>query len=532
VATSITSILGAGSGLDTAALIDSLYTATRQPKEAAIVRRETSNQATISALGSVTASIDGFASSLGSLISGGSLFTQPVSSDSSIVSTIAIAGARLTGLTASIEVRQLAQAQTLVSANLTATTDPVGQGSFTLTTALGSFGVTIDATNDNLPGLARAINSANAGVTASVVTDTAGSRLVVKGVTGEAAGFSIAVDGAAQAGLQRFAYPANAGVGMTLAQAAQDAIVVVDGVEVRRALNSFTNLIDGVKVDLKKAVPGTTVSITTSTPTDALRQAVMDFIAVYNELDAALDEATASPTATTPAGGLYGDIGVRQMRRQLAGLTSTQLASGDGPKSLAEIGVRTNRDGTLSVDTARLEAILASDPKGVEALFNPGQSSSSPLLGIVSQPGRVTPGTYTVTDVVFSPLSGTIDGVAATAADGLLTAADSSAARGLILSPSGNVASASITIDLGLGGALKMIRDTLRGIGGPLARSQEKATADAKRIAADRAEMEQRLDAYKEKLTNDFTTMEKRVSAFKATQSYLEQQIKLWTNED
>lgn len=524
---SIASTLGIGSGLDTTALIDSLYTATREPKEAAIAKRETANQATISALGNVVSSIDGFASSLGSLISGGSLFTQPVSSDASIVTTSAIAGARLTGLTAQIEVRQLAQAQTLVSANLTSTTDAVGQGGFTLTTALGSFGVTIDASNDNLPGLARAINAANAGVTASVVSDTAGSRLVIKGVTGEAAGFSIAVDGAADPALQRFAYPANAGVGMTLAQAAQDAIVVVDGVEVRRALNSFTNLIDGVKVDLKKAVPGTTVSITTSTPTDAIRQAVQDFVAVFNELKTSLDAATASPTATTPAGGLYGDIGVRQMRRQLGGLASMQLASGSGPNSLAEIGVRTNRDGSLSVDTARLDAMLASDPEGVEALFNPGQSSSSPLLKIVSLPGRVTPGTYSVTDVVFSPLSGTIGGVAATAADGRLTAAS-----GLIIEPSGNVASATITVDIGLGGALKAIRDALRAAGGPLARSQEKATADAKRIAADRIKMEERLEAYKAKLTTDFTTMEKRVSAFKATQSYLEQQIKLWSNED
>src|SRR3546814_11570459 len=70
-------------------------------------------------------------------------------------------------------------------------------------------------------------------------------------------------------------------------------------------------------------------------------------------------------------------LGLRELRRQLSGLTSTVLSSSGGPATLAEIGVRTQRDGTLAVDTDRLNSILASDPDGVEALFNPGQSSRS-----------------------------------------------------------------------------------------------------------------------------------------------------------
>src|SRR3546814_15043517 len=107
-------------------------------------------------------------------------------------------------------------------------------------------------------------------------------------------------------------------------------------------------------------------------------------------------------------------LGLRELRRQLSGLTSTVLSSSGGPATLAEIGVRTQRDGTLAVDTDRLNSILASDPDGVEALFNPGQSSSSPLIRIVSPYGAAKPGPYTVTDLVAgNPPSGNIGGLGA-----------------------------------------------------------------------------------------------------------------------
>ena len=87
-------------------------------------------------------------------------------------------------------------------------------------------------------------------------------------------------------------------------------------------------------------------------------------------------EATAAG-ASGEGGPLRGDIGVREMQRQLRELPTKMLVEpGDGPHTLAEIGIRTNRDGTLGLDAGRLEAMLASDPDGVEALFNPTQSAA------------------------------------------------------------------------------------------------------------------------------------------------------------
>src|SRR5204862_5995788 len=115
----------------------------------------------------------------------------------------------LGGLTDSVEVERLAQAQTSVSqydGALVSGTDPVGEGTLTISVGGGAgVDVTIDSSNNNLNGLAKAINAKNAGVTASVVTDVNGARLVVKGKTGGANAFTLSVAGGTTSGLERFA---------------------------------------------------------------------------------------------------------------------------------------------------------------------------------------------------------------------------------------------------------------------------------------------------------------------------------------
>ncbi len=392
----------------------------------------------------------------------------------------------------------------------------------------------IGGANDSLAGLATAINKSGAGLTASIVEDGIGARLVLKSGTGEANAFTLEVGAGAAPALARFAYDPNVTGGMTRAQEAQDALVKLDGVEIARKTNAISDLVAGVTIQLKTAKPGTTIALGSSSPSAAIRQGVDDFVTAYNELKALLDEATAPGSGSTGAGPLRGDTSIREMQRQLARLTSTALSSAGGPRTLAEIGVRTERDGTLTLDSARLDAMLAADPEGVEALFNPSQRSSSDLVRITSAMGRAKPGTYALTNLVAAtggqPATGTIDGLTAFASDNLLVAAITSSAKGLVIEPLGDVASATITVDLGLGGALQAIRDALLATGGPIKATQARLTVETKHISADRATLEARSTAYRDQLVRSFSTMDKQVTAYKATQSYLEQQIKIWTN--
>ena len=534
MATSIASSLGIGSGIDTTALVENLTAAQRASKEPAIVKREEANKAKVSALAEAANAIDSFATALSTLISGGSLFSQPSLSDSSAFSASAKPGSRLSGLNAQIVVEQLAQSQTLVSTPLADAAAPVGQGTLTLTLGTTSTAIVIDGTNDTLAGLADAINAKKAGVTASILNEAGSARLVLKSsATGEAQAFSLSVPAGTTSGLERFAYGAGVTGGMTQAQAAQDAILKVDGVQVKRGSNSIGDLVPGVQLDLKRADPTLTVSIGIERPTAAIKQTVADFVAAFNELESLLDDAT-EKTATEGSGVLRGDVGVRDLRRQLSKLSTQVLNSGAGFQTLAEIGVATNRDGSLTLNTARLDAALAQDPDGVEALFNPTQRSDNPLVAITSPMGRVKPGTYTLTDLVPANgnvgASGKINGVAAVSSGDRLVATAASGAAGLVVQVKGAVASAKVTIDPGLGGALEMIRDALKARSGPLEASNDRLDAEADRIADDRAIMEKRLTAYKDRLVTQFTAMDRRVSAFKATQSYLQQQIDIWTN--
>ncbi|MDB5689734.1 MAG: flagellar hook-associated 2 protein [Sphingomonas bacterium] len=530
--TSIAASLGIGSGIDTAQLVSDLAAAQKGPKEAQIAARETANTAKVSTLAGLASGIDGFATALTSLISGGSLYTQPTSSNAVALGVSAVPGGRIGGLAATVRIDALALAQTIASGSIVGASGPIGQGNMTLTTSRGTFPVSVGADNDSLAGLARAINSANAGVAASVVSDTTGSRLVIKGAIGAAGAFTLTAAVDADPGLAAFTYDGQSGGGMTLAQKAQDASILLDGVTVTRGSNTVSDLIPGVKLELK-AVTTAPVSIASTQPVAELRQAVLDFVGAYNELKSSLDSATSSGLNGGAAGPLRSDSGVREMVRQLGRLTSTQLVSSGSLTTLADLGVRTGNDGKLSVNTTRLDAVLAADPAGVEAMFNPTQSSSSPLLQITSAIGAATPGTYTITNVVAGPPpSGKIGGLDMIAGGARLIAPIKSGAGGLILAPLGAVASATIIVEPGLAGALQQIRDAVRTATGPLTSLSDRLKSEAKSIAKDRAAMELRADAYEATLRKNFTTMETRVSSLKATQSYLEQQVKVWTNSN
>lgn len=644
----ILTALGSGSGVDSASLVAGLVSATYDPKAAVLTAKDTANATKISSLATLSNGIDGFASALNSLISGGTLFTQPTSSDATVLTASAKAGSSIGNLAASIEVRQTAQAQTLSSpyfasasapigqgklmlavgnslatitidpsndslsglartinaansgtsptgvsaqivtdangarlvlkgqtgagngfrlqadanaagglakfnyggspmtaagTNVTstyfadATGTPVGQGTLTLTTASGTATLTIDSSNDTLQGLADQISNAGVGLTASVSTDANGSYLVVGSADGGAPGFTLAPDAGAQAGLQRFAY-GTAPAQMTQAQSARDAVVRMDGVDLTRASNTIDDLIDGVTLTLVAAKPGTSIALGSTRPTTAIGQAVQDFVSAYNELKTQIDTATASAANSSDgtAGALYGNAGVREMQRQLARLTSTALTSGPGPKTLAEIGVSTNRDGTLSVDQGALTKALTAYPDQVEAMFNPGQRSDNPLIKIGSAMGAVKPGTYTLTGVTAATDStsaqATIAGKPGVSTGGKIYASVTSPASGLVIEPQGDVASATITVDLGLGGALQAIRDLLRNSGGALASLGTQLATEKTNLATQRTKMQDAESAYKDRLAAQFGKMDTRVAAYKSIQSYLEQQVAVWTKAD
>jgi flagellar hook-associated protein 2 len=414
---------------------------------------------------------------------------------------------------------------------------PVGLGTLSLTVGTQTKTITITAENNTVAGLAKAIKDSGLGVTASTVTDSTGTRLVVKGTTGEDNAFSLTMTSGNPGELDRFVYDPNSYdpqniTGLTLQQEAQNAELIVDGVELSKSSNSFSDVIEGVKIDLGSAVPGTTVTIGSSQPVDAIKQAVGDFVAAFNEMKATL------ATMTGTNGSLRSDAGIRSLMTRLGALTSTKLtyATDGSPTTLAEIGVSTNRDGTLSLNSGKLAAVMTASPDAVEAMFNPGQRSSSALLKITSEIGKTKGGIYTVTNATAgtetSNASATLDGgFTLPLGPTGVTASFLSAANGLSFDVLGSVSSATITIDMGLQGALDAIKNDLTATAGPLTASKKKLESETTAIADAREKLTAKDTAYRAQLTSQFTRMQSALLAYSSTQSYLSQQIKLWTND-
>lgn len=470
--TSISSTLGVGSGVDFTALTTQLVSAQYQPKLDALTKKNTTLTAQISGVSSIKSGITSFSSGLTTLVKGGSLATQPTSSDSSILNVTGLSGAALSGFSGSVEVRQLAAAQSAATGAIADKSASIGTGLLTLT--LGTATVTdgamtaftagsgtpisiaITATNSSLTGIAAAINARNAGVTASVVSDADGSRLILKGQSGADQAFTLtAAENAEAPGLSAI----NVGVGATgttIGSTAKDAIVAVDGVALKRSTNSISDLISGVQLDLVSAAPGTIVTLGTQSPSSSISEAVTNFVDSYNQLQAVLKQETDPAT-----GSLSTDTAARSLTRALSQLTLTTLTTGaaaGSPTTLADIGISTNRDGTLSVNADQLAAALAKHPAGVEALF-----------------------------------------------------ADGSGATGH-----------------GLAAALAAISDAAISTTSGLGASAARYTKAQSTIADDQTKITDQEEALRTRLTAQFAATDAKVASYKATQDYLKQQVDAW----
>lgn len=472
---SITSTLGAGSGIDIGALVTSLVEAQYALKTDTLDKRDAALKAQVSATATLKSAITGFSTALSQLSSGGTLASAATSSDTAIVTAKTLPGANPGAVSTTLKVRVLAAEQVANSVAYTATPATViGQGTMTFTLGTATVAsnkitaftagaatpvtVTIDSTNSTLQGIVTAINAAATGVVASIVTDTSGSRLALKGASGEQAAFKVDVTESGGAGLAKFAVGINK-TGTTIAQTAADAQVDVDGVAVKRPSNTITDIVAGVQLDLQSVNTTKTVSLGTTIQTESLRQAVNDTVTTFNELKAILNTQTDPQT-----GPLRTDTATKALVKALAGLVTTNLVpAGTGtPRTLAELGVGTNRDGTLSVNAAQLTSALTKWPATVEKMFATGTGATN-------------------------------GGIAA---------------------------------------ALKAISDSATSITVGLGASELRYTKLRTALTADQQQAADAAASLKTRLTRQFASMDSRVAAYKSTQAFLTNQVAAWNAND
>lgn len=351
------SSLGVGSGLDLNQIVGDLVNAQRAPREERLNEREERIEAEISAYGSLSSSMDGIGSALSNLAD----FEpeQSASLSNEDVASVVITGDAPNG-DFNMDVQQLAEAQTVASDSglFDSTDEEVGAGTFSISVGDGE-AVSLDVEEgDTLNDLRNAINDADAGVRASIVNDGNGPRLTMTSEsTGEQNTINVEVDG--DADLDRLA---NLGDPETVTVEAQDALVTIDGMEITSASNTLEDTIEGMAIDLE-GVGQTSVSV--SEDRDELRNGLESFVEAYNTMVSETNELTAYDAEEDEAAVLTGDSTVRSARSRMSNaLTERSQVEGINNQTLAELGITTQRDGTLSFDTQRFDEVM--DREGFE----------------------------------------------------------------------------------------------------------------------------------------------------------------------
>ncbi|WP_354624016.1 flagellar filament capping protein FliD [Psychromonas sp. MME2] len=248
-----------------------------------------------------------------------------------------------------------------------------------------------------------AINEGDYSVSASIVNDGTNYRLVLTNKeTGEANGIELTVqddDGNNQdgTGLSRFTYSETTKNAEQTA-AAQDAKIIMNGITISRASNEISNVIEGVTLNLNGETEiGKTVTLKINKDTSKVEEQIQAFVDNYNSTILKMNELTKAGGVGDSDGILNGDSTIRNIQSQMRSVLNTSVDHIQGSvKSFADLGILTNRDGTLSLDSLKFSNILKNDMDSVAEFFTASGSASDPMVSFESNSSLTKPGTYSV----------------------------------------------------------------------------------------------------------------------------------------
>lgn len=385
---------GVGSGLDVQSIISQLMSLERRPLDA-LESKQRLFESQLSDYGKLKSALSTFQDTMLGLSSVDKFQVHSATSGNEAAFT-ATADENASVGSYNIEVTSLATSHKLASTTFTDSATVVGTGTLNIDVGGNAFAVTVDGTNNTLAGIRDAINGAadNTGVSATIINEAGGSRLVLTSKdTGAANAISVSTVDADLNNTDAAGLSQLASVNLTQVSAAADASLTIDGFNVTSASNQVTGAISGVTIDLLKATDAVSGfdgsgSLSINRDMEAVKESVQGFVDAYNELKQQMD--------VFYNGNLAGDSTLRSIENQMravfnsaaTGITSTYTY-------LSEVGIQTQRDGTLKLDTAELETALTNDFSGIASLFGDASAGvASRLDGVVDNllnPGGLIP---------------------------------------------------------------------------------------------------------------------------------------------
>ncbi|WP_125783357.1 flagellar filament capping protein FliD [Pseudoalteromonas rubra] len=349
---------GIGSGLDLESIISATVSAERNPKLQRLLEKEDSLKVELSSIGEVKsalsklqdtfeklADMDNFGKRTASITqpSGGDLISATPTSSTSTGSF-------------KIEVQQLAQGSRAVSGDglFTSADDVVSASGGTLTFEAGADkSFTLDVTAGmTLSELRDAINDAdtNFGVTANIVNtgiDGVGSKLVLtSNVTGAGNDLKVTNDNAELDNVSTDANGGGAGSGGMAIDpandAAQDAIIVVDGITINNSSNTFKDAVEDLTIKaVRESEAGETAKLNVDVDRESVNKLVDELITNYNNLIGQIG------LQTRIGKPLNGDASMRSLSAQLINTLGATLTDAGPFETIFDMGIGVKNDGYL-----------------------------------------------------------------------------------------------------------------------------------------------------------------------------------------
>ena len=233
----------------------------------------------------------------------------------------------------------------------------------TTTAAHQAFTVNTDATT-TLSSLVAAINNAsgNPGITASIINVDAGAQLLLTSNTMGAAN-TIGVQATPSSGSNLSSLNT-----LTTVQAPSNAIITLNGQQVTRQSNSFSDVVPGVTFSLTAPTTSTASLAIAANPATATSN-VNSFITAYNSLVGTMNNLSNYNATTGTASQLFGDPMMMGIKNQLLHALNASISGISGFSTLAEIGVTPDHSGALSLNSVVFNQAMAANPTGVANLF-------------------------------------------------------------------------------------------------------------------------------------------------------------------
>lgn len=401
VGVSILNSLGANT-FDVSAMSQTLAEADVAAKRSLLEASETKYNSQLTGYDTLQLAFEGFMSQISTLTDIANFQKKSATSSDTTVIDTTVTGRPNNGVY-QVEVQNLASSHTLASqAEFASTTSVVGEGTLSFNVGGSTADIVIDSSNNTLSGIQNAVNNAGIGVNATVVNVGTGYKLMFSAEqSGAGNSIDISVSGdldgndADAAGLSRL-ITAN----MDETVAAQDATVVVNGLTVTSSDNNLEGVIEGVTLNLKSSDLGSTKTIEINQDTDGLQTAIEDFVELFNALDEIITNLGAYETdeEDETMGSLQGDSALRMVKNQIREAMIEAIPGLSGSvQSLADIGIATELDGTLSLDTSVLATAISNNPEAVGKLFAASATATDNLVTFTGSSDETVEGTYNLT---------------------------------------------------------------------------------------------------------------------------------------